>query len=92
PAGGRVALTLKRYQQRALILVTDTGIGIASEQQARIFDRFYRGDAARVGQLGNSGLGLAIASAIAKAHHGTLTVSSQMGLGSTFTLSLPVSS
>ncbi len=91
PAGGRVTLTLQRYQQQAIILVTDTGIGITPEQQAKIFDRFYRVDAARAGQAGNSGLGLAIASAIAKAHHGTLTVSSQLNSGSTFTVSLPTS-
>ncbi|MGB5916017.1 MAG: two-component system sensor histidine kinase RppB [Phormidesmis sp.] len=90
PAGGQVTLTLKRYQQQALILVTDTGIGIATEQQAKIFDRFYRVDAARAGQSGNSGLGLAIAGAIAKAHQGTLSVTSQLGIGSTFTISLPV--
>ncbi len=91
PAGGQVTLTLQRYQQQALILVADTGIGIALEQQAKIFDRFYRVDAARVGQAGNSGLGLAIASAIAKAHHGTLTVSSQPGRGSAFAVHLPLS-
>ena len=91
PAGGKVTITLKRYQQQAHILVSDTGVGIAPEQQAKIFDRFYRVDAARVGQAGNSGLGLAITQAIAKAHHGTLTVTSQSGKGSTFTLSLPTS-
>jgi len=91
PAGGQVTVALKRQQQQALILVSDNGIGIAPEQQARIFDRFYRVDEARVGQSGNSGLGLAIAQAIAKAHHGTLTVTSQLGIGSTFTISLPTS-
>lgn len=91
PAGGQVTLTLKRQQQQALILVSDNGIGIAPEQQAKIFDRFYRVDEARVGQSGNSGLGLAIARAIVKAHHGTLSVTSQLGAGSTFTLSLPLS-
>ena len=89
-AGGQVTLTLKRQQQQALILVSDNGMGIAPEQQAKIFDRFYRVDEARVGQSGNSGLGLAIAGAITKAHQGTLTVTSQLRKGSTFTLSLPV--
>jgi len=92
PAGGQVTLTLKRKQQQALILVNDNGIGISLEQQAKIFDRFYRVDAARVGQAGNSGLGLAIASAIAKAHDGTLAVNSQIDAGSTFTIHLPISS
>lgn len=89
PAGGRVRLTLKRDQQWALILVSDTGIGIAPEHQARIFDRFYRIDTARSQQMGNSGLGLAIASAIAKAHSGGIAVNSQRGEGSTFRLLLP---
>lgn len=92
PAGGQVILTLKYHQQHALILVSDTGVGIAPEHQAKIFNRFYRVDASRSGQSGSSGLGLAIASAIAKAHHGTLTVTSQVGQGSTFKVSLPVSS
>lgn len=89
PKGGQVTLTLQRYQQQALILVTDTGIGIAPDQQANIFNRFYRVDSARAGQSSNSGLGLAIASAIAKAHEGSLAVTSQLGKGSTFTIHLP---
>ncbi|MEM6251581.1 MAG: two-component system sensor histidine kinase RppB [Cyanobacteria bacterium P01_D01_bin.156] len=91
PEGGRVTLTLQQQQQQALILVTDTGVGIAPEDQAKIFDRFYRVDTARSRQTGNSGLGLAIATAIAQAHKGTITVSSQPGQGSTFTVSLPIS-
>lgn len=89
PAGGQVTLSLKSSQQQALISVSDTGIGITPEHQAKIFDRFYRVDVSRSGQLGSSGLGLAIAGAIAIAHHGTLTVTSQPGAGSTFILSLP---
>lgn len=91
PEGGQVSVTLKRTQEQALILVSDTGIGIAPEHQAKIFDRFYRVDESRTGQSGSSGLGLAIAQAIAKAHHGTLTVESQLGKGSTFVASLPSS-
>lgn len=92
PEGGHVTLTLQQQQQQALILVTDTGVGIALEDQAKIFDRFYRVDTARSRQTGNSGLGLAISTAIAQAHRGTITVSSQLGQGSTFTVSLPISS
>ena len=90
PEGGKVTLTLKRDQQQALMLVSDTGIGIAPEHQARIFDRFYRIDTARSRQTGNSGLGLAIASAIAKTHSGSIAVASQRDRGSTFRLLLPV--
>ncbi len=97
PAGGQVSLELSKIDQRAVTSVVDTGIGIAPEHQINIFDRFYRVDAARShqaksNQTGNSGLGLAIAAAIAKAHQGTLTVVSQPKMGSTFTLSLPFSS
>jgi len=90
PAGGQVMLSLKQQQQEALISVEDTGIGIAPEGQDRIFDRFYRVDRVRSRKTGNAGLGLAIAQAIAKAHHGTLSVTSQLGAGSTFTISLSV--
>ncbi len=91
PTGGQVTLTLKRQQQQALLLVSDNGIGIAREQQSKVFDRFYRVDEARVGQSGNSGLGLAIAQAIVKAHHGRLSVASKPYRGSTFTIALPLS-
>lgn len=91
PAGGQVILTLKRQQQQALILVSDNGIGIAREQQSKVFDRFYRVNEARVGQLGNSGLGLAIAQSIVRAHHGRLLIASEPGEGSTFTIALPLS-
>ena len=90
PAGGQVMLKLSSSQQQALISVSDTGIGIAPEHQDKIFDRFYRVDTARTANLGSSGLGLAIGKAIAKAHDGSLTVTSQLDDGSTFILSLPV--
>lgn len=92
PKGGKVTLTLKQQQNDVLLLVSDTGIGIAPEHQGKIFDRFYQVDDARAKQSGNSGLGLAIAKAIAFAHSGTLTVSSQLEKGSTFIASFPMPS
>ncbi|MEO1350225.1 MAG: two-component system sensor histidine kinase RppB, partial [Cyanobacteria bacterium J06635_15] len=92
PAGGQVKLTLKCQQHQAFIAISDTGIGIAPEHQTKIFDRFYRVDTARSWQTSNSGLGLAIAAAIAQAHNGTLTVTSQLDQGTTFTICLPISS
>ncbi len=87
---GQVLVKLDRDDRHALIRVQDTGIGIASEEQARIFERFYRVSSDRSRATGGSGLGLAIAMAIARSHHGTIQVQSQLGHGSTFTVKLPM--
>ncbi|HEX6751478.1 MAG TPA: ATP-binding protein [Longimicrobium sp.] len=70
------------------VTVTDTGVGIAPEALPRVFDRFYRADAARE-RSGGTGLGLAIARMIAEQHGGTLAARSRIGQGSTFTVRLP---
>ncbi len=90
PKNGQVVVKLSRDDHHALIRVQDTGIGISPEEQARIFERFYRVNSDRSRATGGSGLGLAIAMAIAKAHHGTIQVQSRLGRGSTFTVKLPV--
>lgn len=90
PAGGKVTVHLKQDDHHALIQIEDTGIGIASQEQSRIFDRFYRVSSDRSRQTGGAGLGLAIAQAIAQAHQGTIRVESQPGKGSTFTVQLPL--
>jgi two-component system heavy metal sensor histidine kinase CusS len=72
------------------VQVADTGIGIAPGDLPRVFDRFYRADAARV--TGGTGLGLAIARMIAERHRGTISVESTPGVGSVFTVRLPVGS
>lgn len=90
PAGGDVVLILDRIPHYALIYVQDTGIGIALEQQTRIFDRFYRVSSDRSLATGGSGLGLPIAQAIAQAHHGIISLQSELGRGSTFTVQLPL--
>lgn len=89
---GMVTVFLEDKEQHALIKVQDTGIGIALEHQSRIFDRFYRVNNDRSRQTGGSGLGLAIAQAIVKAHKGSIQVQSQVGIGSTFTVKLPLTS
>ncbi|HEY9600625.1 MAG TPA: two-component system sensor histidine kinase RppB [Allocoleopsis sp.] len=89
PPEGNVTVVLDQSEEYALIQVQDTGIGIALEDQPHIFDRFYRVHKDRSRQTGGSGLGLAIAQAIASAHHGTIQVQSQLGLGSIFTVRLP---
>jgi len=90
PSGGKVTVFLETSDRYALIHVRDTGIGIALEHQARIFDRFYRVNRDRSRASGGSGLGLAIACAIAKAHSGTIRVQSEENAGSTFTVRLPL--
>jgi two-component system sensor histidine kinase SenX3 len=88
--GGQVGISLKRVENFAEIVVTDSGVGIALEDQARIFERFYRVDPSRSRETGGTGLGLAIVKHIALNHGGEISVFSKPGLGSTFTLTLPL--
>jgi signal transduction histidine kinase len=90
PAGGQVIVRLNKNESYAIIQVQDTGIGIALEDQSRIFDRFYRVQSDRSRQTGGSGLGLAIVQAIVRPHQGSVQIQSQIGKGSTFTVQLPL--
>jgi signal transduction histidine kinase len=92
PPGGRVTLGLGRVEGWARLTVTDTGMGIAAEEQNKIFDRFYRIDKARSRAMGGAGLGLSIAMRITQMHGGRLEVASEgiPGKGSTFSLWLPL--
>ncbi len=88
PAGGQVRLEAGTDSSFLEIKVTDSGIGIAESDLPYIFERFYRADQARSGE--GTGLGLAIAGWIATEHGGTISVASQMGEGSSFTVRLPL--
>lgn len=88
PVGGVVRAELERQGSELWIAVTDQGAGLTDADQKRIFERFYRGDSSRSRLTGGTGLGLAIAQAIALRHRGRLTVQSEDGGGSTFTLQL----
>ncbi|MGH2487531.1 MAG: sensor histidine kinase, partial [Ktedonobacterales bacterium] len=88
PAGGKVLISVTRQDRRAAISIRDTGIGIEPDVQPQIFERFFRGDLARDRDHQGSGLGLAIARWIVEAHNGDITVTSQPGKGSTFTVLL----
>jgi heavy metal sensor kinase len=86
---GKVSLSGTSNDQRVLLSIADTGIGIASGDQEKIFERFYRVDKARSRELGGAGLGLAIAQWIVQLHRGTITVQSEPGSGSIFRVELP---
>ncbi len=91
PKGGEVMILLEQNEAHAVIHVHDTGSGIALDDQARIFDRFYRITRDRSRHTGGSGLGLAITQAIAQAHQGWVSVKSELGKGSIFSVHLPLS-
>jgi two-component system phosphate regulon sensor histidine kinase PhoR len=89
PEGGAVLVSLAPLPpDRVTIDVSDTGIGIAPEDRERIFERFYRGDPSRSRDTGGFGLGLAIARELAEAMGGSLTVTSEPNVGSTFRVTL----
>jgi two-component Ni(II)/redox sensor kinase NrsS len=90
PPGGLVQVGLTLKDGKALITVKDTGVGIDPAEQKKIFQRFYRSDGARSRKTGGAGLGLALAQAIAHHHGGALAVTSALGTGSAFTVSLPL--
>ena len=91
PGSGRIRLSVTVQGSRAAMAVADTGMGIEPEIRPHIFERFFRGDQARERDQHGSGLGLAIAQWIATAHSGEITVQSEPGKGSVFTLWLPAS-
>jgi signal transduction histidine kinase len=87
--GGRIGVAARREAAAVTVAVSDTGAGIAPEHVDRVFNRFYRAEESRARATGGHGLGLAIAGEIARAHGGTLSASSRLGQGSTFTVTLP---
>lgn len=89
PHGSPVSISRRRRDGFVEIAVTDRGIGIAPKDQERVFERFFRSDKARSRATGGSGLGLAIVKHVAANHNGTITLWSQPGTGSTFTLAIP---
>jgi len=89
PDGGKVTLEFRKAEKgKVCLAVSDTGIGIAPEDQEKVFDRFYRVDKARSREMGGNGLGLAIAQEIVELHQGTIAIDSVLGQGTTFTITL----
>ncbi|KPV49578.1 histidine kinase, partial [Kouleothrix aurantiaca] len=90
PPGGSVTLSLARTETQAVLSVADTGVGIGPEHLAHVFERFYRADRARTRNRGGAGLGLPIVKWIVDAHGGQVRVASEPGVGSRFTIELPL--
>jgi heavy metal sensor kinase len=90
PTGGRVTIRISQTDRLARLDVEDTGIGLSSDTIAHIFDRFYQADPSRSARGGGVGLGLSLARWIAQRHNASISVQSEPGKGSTFTVLLPV--
>jgi signal transduction histidine kinase len=92
PAGGSITIAARPHAEGVAISISDTGPGLPPDDLERIFDRFYRADAARNRSEGGSGLGLAIARSIIQAHGGQIRADSRPGEGLTVTITLPAAS
>jgi signal transduction histidine kinase len=88
PSGGTVTLATRADDERVVISVRDTGVGISAEDQEKIFEEFYQVGASRTQE--GTGLGLALTRRLVELHHGRLAVESEPGAGSTFTVALPL--
>ena len=90
PDGGTITVSLHKSGRDAVLDISDTGVGIPAEDLPHVFDRFYRVDKARSRETGGTGLGLSIVKQIVRLHAGSVTVASEPGRGTTFTVQLPV--
>ncbi|MBJ7354326.1 MAG: HAMP domain-containing histidine kinase [Thermoleophilaceae bacterium] len=88
---GEVRVNVHQAGGKVFIAVSDTGIGLSEDEAAHVFERFWRADPSRSRGTGGTGVGLAIARELTRAHAGTIDVESEVGVGSTFTVSLPAS-
>lgn len=89
PPMGKVSCKLRREENRVTVVISDTGVGMSHEEQAHIFDKFYQADKSHNGE--GNGIGLNIVGRILELCGGSITVESREGMGSTFTVTLPVS-
>jgi two-component system, OmpR family, manganese sensing sensor histidine kinase len=90
PTQGMVEIKASCVNCQIIINIQDTGIGIATEHLGKVFERFWRADKSRDYNSSGSGLGLAIAQTIATNHNGSISVTSQLAIGSCFTVNLPL--
>ncbi|MDD2752943.1 MAG: ATP-binding protein, partial [Candidatus Omnitrophica bacterium] len=90
PVGGSISISLKYENQKALVAIIDTGIGIEEENLPKLFDKFFRIGGIVKDAGPSSGLGLSIAQSIAELHNGEISVTSRVGQGSKFIVFLPL--
>lgn len=90
PEGGTIQIKLTLVGDIVRCVVTDSGIGIAPEDQPHIFERFFKADRSRDRSAGGNGLGLSLVRKVVELHNGTVTVESELGNGSSFTVQLPI--
>jgi signal transduction histidine kinase len=83
-------LTVERREHQAVLSVSDQGIGIPAAAQEHLFDRFYRAPNTETWRIGGMGIGLSVVREIVRLHGGTVSVDSQEGVGTTFTVCLPL--
>jgi PAS domain S-box-containing protein len=89
PAGGRIEISARAEQSQLRIAVRDTGVGLSPEEQAQLFNRFFRARNRQTQEVGGTGLGLAITRSLVEMHGGQIWVVSALGEGSTFSFTLP---
>lgn len=90
PDGGRIVVTASVEKGQVSVAVSDTGLGIEPDEQEKVFEKFYRSKNPLAAKVTGSGLGLPIAREVARLHGGDVTLESELGKGSTFTLTLPI--
>lgn len=90
PNSGKIRIHLKNIEGKAIIKISDTGIGISKKDQVHIFERFFKADKARERSRGGSGLGLSIVKKIIEMHNGTILVESEIEKGTTFTIVIQI--
>jgi signal transduction histidine kinase len=92
PAEGKVSIHVAQRDDMQLVIIKDTGVGIAPTDQARLFEKFYRTRGREGDREAGLGLGLAIVKSIVEQHGGQISVESRLGVGSTFTIEIPIRS
>ncbi|NOU96276.1 two-component sensor histidine kinase [Paenibacillus sp. LMG 31456] len=89
PEGGTVSVSMEQLDNQAVVCISDTGIGVAEEDQTRIFERFFKADKSRNRASSGSGLGLSIVKNIVERHNGMIRVESKLGEGTSITVVVP---